>query len=167
MTLHHPKKEKGFALIISLILVGVFLLLATGISNVAFRSVIFASQANASVEAFYTADLLLECMLYYDTLVNRFATTSLGASVNVTCGTQTYRLTDADRNINPLTKAGTTTYNYNFSETNSNNDTCGFAKIGKAYNGERLNTTIEVRGYNTCNPNNPGRVERGIRAFIQ
>lgn len=59
-------KERGVALLFVILLTSVLLLVAIGITNIAYREASFSSQAKDSDRAFFAADTGIECALYLD-----------------------------------------------------------------------------------------------------
>lgn len=69
-TLHRATRadrgEKGVALLFVILLTSVLLLVAIGITSIAFKEAAFSSQAKDSDRAFFAADTGIECALYLD-----------------------------------------------------------------------------------------------------
>lgn len=59
-------EEKGVALLFVILLTSVLLLVAMGITNIAYKEAAFSSQAKDSDRAFFAADTGIECALYLD-----------------------------------------------------------------------------------------------------
>lgn len=59
-------QKSGFILLLAIILTAIILAVTAGVSNVTFRELTFSTSAKASNEAFYAADVGVECALYYD-----------------------------------------------------------------------------------------------------
>lgn len=66
MTKH--KEEKGVALLFAILLTSALLLVALGISNVAYKEISFSLEARDSGKAFFAADTGIECALWFDKL---------------------------------------------------------------------------------------------------
>ena len=75
------KKQKGVAMLFSILLTSGLLLIALGISNIAYREAVFAVEARDSDRAFFAADNGMECGLYLDGL----GTFASGATVTPSC----------------------------------------------------------------------------------
>jgi hypothetical protein len=60
------KNEKGVAILFTILLTSVLLLVALGISSVAFKEQIFSAEAREASKAFFAADTGIECALYVD-----------------------------------------------------------------------------------------------------
>lgn len=66
-------KNRGFALLISIIFMSVMLAFGLALGSIAYKQQVLASSAVQSHYAFYAADAGLECALYADQQQNRFA----------------------------------------------------------------------------------------------
>lgn len=60
------KQEKGIALVITIILIGISLLVSLGVSDVLLKEFSFSLFSQKSSKAFYAADSGLECASYWD-----------------------------------------------------------------------------------------------------
>lgn len=147
-----PSKVEGFTLFIAMIVMGTVLLVATGLVNLAVRQALISSSGRESQYAFYAADTGIECALYWD--VNNPAGTS--AFATSTGSTITCNGSSSSVGGNPLST---------FSFTLTPDIYCVSVSVTKAYVGSVLRTTIESKGYNTCDSSNPRRVERAVRAI--
>ncbi len=67
------KKNKGFALLISIIFMSVMLALGVALGSLGYKQQVLASSAIESQYAFYSADAALECALYADQQQNLFS----------------------------------------------------------------------------------------------
>ncbi len=63
-------KNKGYAILFTVVIVGVILSIASGMANVAYKELILSSVAQDSQIAFYEADTGGECALYADLVKN-------------------------------------------------------------------------------------------------
>lgn len=149
------KAEAGFTLLLSIIVMGTLLLIATGIINLAFKQAIISNSGKESQLAFYAADTGMECALYWDvknpTGISAFATST---------GTQINCNRDANNPGNQWVVGGS-------SQSVIDRITflpepyCAKVTVTKNANGS---TKIESLGYNTCDSSSPRRVERAVRA---
>jgi Tfp pilus assembly protein PilX len=151
MTFYH-KKDKGFTLLIAIVITATLLLVSTGIVSVAVKEAFLSASARESQHAFYAADTGIECAIYWDvrneTGISAFATSTQS---QINCNLD---------NEGPFTvggPSGVSTFVFDFDSTN--NPYC--ARVTVTKNGNQ--TTIESRGYNTCDPLNRRRVERAVR----
>lgn len=60
------KKEKGFALLFTIIVVSIILSIALSLSGIAYKESTFSVSAKSSNEAYFAADTGAECALYWD-----------------------------------------------------------------------------------------------------
>lgn len=143
------KTEKGFTLLIAIVITATLLLVSTGIVSVAVKEAFLSASARESQHAFYAADTGIECAIYWDVKgidgVSAFSTTT--SNQVITCNGQ---------NITPVETGDDTTFTFDFQPLNPY---CASVKVFKTGN----LTMIESRGYNTCDPLNRRRVERAVR----
>jgi hypothetical protein len=137
-----------------MVLTGTLLVVLTGAVALAVRQASIASAGRESQLAFYAADTAMECALYWD-IHNPAGNTAFDSSTgtSVTCNQ------DANNpenhwvvGGNPVSTMGPITF--------LPNPYCATATVTK--NG--TTTTVEAKGYNTCDSANPRRVERAVRA---
>ncbi len=151
-------KERGVTLYVAIIITTTLLLVSSAIANVTLKQVKLASINRDSHLAFFAADSGAECALYWDVKAagggSAFSTTT---ATTISC--------NADEN-NPenenMVVGGdeTSTFRILFKPE----PYCADVTVVKTYNGGVLETHIESRGYNSCDVNNPRRVERAVQA---
>ena len=148
-------KNNGFTLFIALVVMGTLLLIAAGIASLATRQALISAAGRESQHAFYAADTGIECALYWDvknpTGISAFATST---SSNITC----------DGTPATVGGGGHIYATSIFSFVLTPDPYCVTVRVTKIYLGSVLRTTIESKGYNTCDLSNPRRVERAVRA---
>ncbi len=151
-------KEKGFALLIAIAVTGTLLLISTGMVNLALKQSNISGAGRDSQLAFYAADTGLECALYWDT-----KNPSGESAFNITTGVP------IECNRDPVNAAvppgnqwvvGGSSVS-SFTMTFLPEPYCATVTVTKNLDGT---TQIESKGYNTCDPNSPRRVERAVRA---
>lgn len=148
----HPRQQRGFALLIALVLTSVVLALGMALLDIAYKQVVLASSAKNSQYAFYNADAALECALYYDQQQGAFFyNSSYGSSI--TCSNLAVTSFLATQNPG----ARTTT----FSVPCVGGGTSADVTIIKDPTNK---TAIYANGYSSCNAANPTRIERGLKA---
>ncbi|MFZ2484360.1 MAG: pilus assembly PilX N-terminal domain-containing protein [Minisyncoccia bacterium] len=155
LTTYDRRLEAGFTLFVAIVVMGTLLLIAAGVTSLAVRQSSISSTGRQSQEAFYAADTGIECVLYWDVQnpsgISAFST-STGSTIS--CNK------DANNPDNEWTVGGSYT-----SVINSINflpdPYCAIVTVTKDDDGS---TEVESLGYNTCDPANPRRVERAIRA---
>lgn len=152
-------KNKGLTLFVAMVLMGTLLLIATGIVSLAVRQSVISASGRESQDAFYAADTGIECALFWD-VQNQTGISSFSTST----GSTIFCNQDASNPSNPIpTTVGgnaVSTFRVNFLP----NPYCAIVTVTKDYINDALVTTIESKGYNTCDPSNPRRVERAVRA---
>ena len=168
--MNNTNKQKGFALIFSVIIASILLSVGLAMFSIALKELILSSSGRNSQFAFYAADSAIECALYWDIRHPGFGesvfasssdSTILPKGSNVFCNEEDITLTESGWDpgsgwdISDVSSTGATTvFDMKFT-----NDYCATVSVIKS-NG---NTRIDSRGYNTCDLGNPRRVERGLR----
>ena len=152
-------------MLIAIVITSVLMIVSFVVVDVATKQLQLANTAEQSQYAFYNADSGVECAQYWDLhysngAVSAFATTT-GLNSSITCNGQSV---STNSQTVPVPFAGpslvgggdsnaTSTFSINF------NTGCAIVQVNKAPNGL---TTIQSRGYNTCNTSSDKRLERGI-----
>ena len=149
----HAPSQRGFTLLIAVILASVALAIGLALLDIAYKQVVLASAAKQSQTAFYAADSVMECALYYDQQRNLFAYSA--SSGSVTCNGNS---AVAATFTNPGSGTRTRTFTL---QCAGDTGVLGTATIYKDSSGA---TSIYVEGYNTCDSSNARRIERGIKA---
>jgi hypothetical protein len=156
------RKQRGIALYMAVTVTGVLVLVSFAILNVTIRQLSITSAARDSQAAFFAADSGIECALFWDLKnniggvpsgISAFSTSSHAATVDCNGMTVPSLLTM------PGGQNGTSTFSFDFPPDHF----CVTVQVGKAYQGNIPVTHIESRGYNSCDPDNLRKVERGIK----
>lgn len=147
--------NQGFTLFVAIVITGALLLISTSIVNLAFKQSLISNSGRESQMAFYAADTGMECALYWDVKnpggdQSAFSTTT---SSLISCNK------DGVNPGNEWTVGGASQSEINL--TFLPDTYCATVTVTKNLNGTTL---IESLGYNTCDPSNPRRVERAVRA---
>lgn len=169
---YHNKKSKpnlmsGFTLLLSIIVTGMLLLVSFIVADLVLKQLLITSAGQQSQIAFYVADSGIECAQYWDLKGGNdssFATSTVGGSVLcnnnpvITTGSQTIPTYTVNSVIGGAASIsgnqGISFFTINFA-----NSSCAIVKVTKNTNNT---TTIDSRGYNTCNTSALRRFERGI-----
>jgi type II secretory pathway pseudopilin PulG len=184
ISIKYENLQKGFTLLFSTLVASLVLMIALAIANISLQQFSLSSAARESQLAFYLADTGIDCAQYYDRKspggfqfptnedTNGYPDTYPDNTLN--CGQytnqqgQTFNLTSAAPVITPRGEFGTTTSIYRINSS-LNNETCNPDRPSfeievnkRKVNTDVYNTEIRARGYNTCDVNNPRRVERGL-----
>lgn len=148
--------QKGFTLLIAVILTSVLLSVGLALLDVAYKQVVLSSTAKQSQTAFYAADSALECALYWDQQEGAFAYGSPSSSVSCT-GVSFPVTASISNNVQKAT----------FSVSCSGGGTSAVVEVYKASGGATCSngktSCIYANGYNTCDTTNPRRIERGLK----
>jgi len=157
------KEERGVTLYIAIVVTSALLLVSFAIADTTLKQAALASINRDSHIAFFAADTGIECALYWD-LKNASGGSAFSTSSPSTISCNGDSSNVNNQNIHPVLNlnqnfSGTSTFQINFLPETY----CAKVSVGKFYNGGTLNTTIESKGYNSCDSNNPRRVERAVR----
>lgn len=165
------KKNKGFTLLIAIVITSMLLIVSFVVINIAYKQLIIANANKASQYAFYAADGGTECAIYWDLIgiTSKFDPATSG--LQITCSGQTISTNSQAGPINLETGAGavptippmnsrigggganaTSTFWLKFKKG------CAIVQVGKVSG----LTTIDSRGYNTCDTSASRRFERGV-----
>lgn len=149
----HAPSQRGFTLLIAVILSSVVLTVGLALLDVAYKQVILSSTAKQSQTAFYNADSALECALYYDQKFNAFDFTAPAGSNTLICSsTPVTSYTTAADSVKRITI---------FALPCSTGGTYATTTVYKYASGA---TALYANGFNTCNAADPRRIERGLKA---
>lgn len=142
------KPNRGFTLLVAVLVSGVLLSIALAIFNITVKELLLSSSGRDSQFAFYAADSGAECALYWDQKGGGFSTST---PVSINCN---------GANIPDIGGIG---YDNAMVFQFEVDGFCAIVSVTKAESHPR--TKIESRGYNTTCDNtlNPRRIERAIR----
>jgi hypothetical protein len=158
------KRNKGFTLLIAIVTTSMLLVVSFVVVNIALKQLILANASRESQYAFYAADGGTECAIYWDLIdstISQFATSTAGSIAcngsTITTGSQTVpTLPTQGSVIGGGGAQATSTFYLTFTKG------CVIVRVGKAYVSGSLVTTVDSRGYNTCDTTSIRRFERGI-----
>lgn len=158
--LKRERKMQGFTLLYASLVSALILAIGIAIASFALRGTVFSSSARQSVYAIYAADTGVECASYLDFVENAFGPGSAPATYscfgqNVTVGGVSYGNTDTfELRFGPVTGEPYCTIVYVRKDNNDSDSSC---PVGVEC------TAVEARGYNTCDTDDPRRIERALR----
>lgn len=146
--------EKGFTLLVAVLVSGVLMAIGLAIFNITIKEVLLSSTGRDSQFAFYAADSGIECALYWDLKGGGFSTTT---DTSINCN-------DTPMTVGAAVYGVPTEFTFEVGGSFEVDGFCSIVEITKSETHPR--TTIESKGYNTdCNDTvNPRRIERAIRA---
>lgn len=151
----------------AVIITSILLFLAFAIMNITLKEILFSSVGRDSQFAYYASETGIECALYWDSKYNAFSTSTSGDPLDFKCanssdintgveipGTTTPARIGGDTNLPSV---------FGFLMTPGNTSSpCAVVTVRKYYSGSVYKTAIKSYGYNTCDLNNPRRLERGV-----
>jgi len=148
------RTKKGFTLLIAIITTSMLLIVSFVVVNIALKQIVLANAAKESQYAFYAADSGTECAIYWDLrrdgTISSFDPYHSQASHTITCNGNV--LVTRPQVVGEYS---TSTININFTKG------CAVVRVVK-HVGSATTTTIDSRGYNTCDTSSPRRYERGV-----
>jgi Tfp pilus assembly protein PilE len=145
------KTQRGFTLLMAVLISSVLLALGYQIYNLAVKEVTLSSAGRESQFAFFAADSGIECALFADSKQDAFATTSVLTEVN--CGIATSSLARVTTGTDYITT-------FAFTLGGGSNKQCVNIKVTRK---DPKRTIIESYGHNTCDLTSSVRLERAIR----
>ena len=144
MEYFNKTKEKGYAILFTVVIVGVISMIAIGLANLSYKQLLLSSVARDSQVSFYQADTASECGLYADNVMTG-GIESLPAGW--VCGGET------------LTKTTLATNKYLLSyPTADPTSPCFEVIIDKT----AIPIKIQGMGYNLCDKSNLRTVQREL-----
>ena len=160
---------RGVTLLVAVILSSVVLSVALALLDVAYKQQLLASTAKQSQYAFYNADTVMECALYWDQRQNAFDYTSpldpnpdaQGNSQNIKCNNLGIRSYSSP--------APGTTRTTTFTLPCAGGGSVGTATIvktdGVALCAPKSHSCLYATGYSSCPATDPRRIERGLKVL--
>jgi hypothetical protein len=180
--------KKGFVILYAILMTSLLLSIGLGIYEISIKEFTLSASASDSQVSIFSADTGLECALYWDlkatgnggqTIFQATSSVVYRNSNNITCDNNVLVNAGGTPNSNNMAvvpasdgSSATTTFKillpqtsaFSFDVPTDTNDPCALVAVGKKVNADKsVSTFIQSRGYNTCNGNNPRRVERGLQ----
>jgi len=152
------KGKKGFALLVAVVVSTLMLSIGAVIFNTTIKELRLSSLGRDSQFAFYAADSGIECALYWDIRGHEFATSSDSEPTNPGTRCAGQDITQSSWSVVTSSNSARSSFSLTFP-----GGYCSTVVVNKTV----ATTTIESRGYNTCNTSNPRRVERALRSEYQ
>ncbi len=141
--------SRGFTLLIAALVASIVLALGTSIYELAQKEVILSSLGRDSQFAFYAADTLAECALYWDFRFSYFATTAPTdpAASDPACDGQALSFTGRSTTLPYTMTSGQVNI---FQDTTQNGGYCAEVSVTKSSDPSTnaLRTVIHANGYN-------------------
>lgn len=155
--------QRGFTLLIAIILSTVALVVGLALADVAYKQVVLSVTASQSQAAFYAADSALECALYYD---QQFAAFTPGVSfneLNVRC--ENRRVTNYVETPYDGGSGRRTTFTLTCAGGGAFADVTIYKEGSGTCSSESATSCLYATGYNTCDASDPNRFERGLKVL--
>ncbi|HMP67535.1 MAG TPA: hypothetical protein PKA60_02190 [Candidatus Paceibacterota bacterium] len=184
-------KKEGFTLLFAVLVSVLILAVGSTIINLAIKQIIISGSARESQYAFYASNTGIECAIYWDLnqyfvldeddtdgVIRQIFPPAGGGYSGISPTNEQYvncagiNLYDGIGEDKKYMNDGNgvTTFWLDFSETEGVDlPYCAYVVVTKNIVGgaqARVSTVIDSYGYNTCDENNPRRIERGLRVQI-
>lgn len=160
------RNEAGVTLFVAVVVMSILVFVSFAAISITLKSTIFASSGRDSQYAFYAADAGLECAIYWDAKFDPSKFDVITSGSPITCAGFGMSNNQAISGTTTPTRIGgggvsnrTSTFGFVMNQGLNSVPHCSIVTVTKNADGT---TIIKSRGYNTCDPNNPMRVERGI-----
>ena len=151
--------QRGFTLLISILLSTVAVTLGVALIDIAYKQLILASSAKHSQYGFYAADSAMECALYWDQKFNGFSFLSPMPASSIKCQDIAVTSYASAYYGSGATRHRRTTFNVPCPGTSQSN---GKVSVYKYESGD---TAIYANGFSTCVADDQRRIERGLKVF--
>jgi|SRR3989344_1075525 len=156
------KNNEGFTLLISIVTTSLLLLVSFVVVNVSLKQLVAANVNQESQYAFYAADSGTECAVYWDLKNGPVSAFDISTPGVISCSRQNISTGSQTVPTNPPVQsriggggAGNRTSIFSLNFTKG----CAIVQVTKNPDGS---TTVDSRGYNTCNLSASRRFERGV-----
>lgn len=154
-------KNKGFTLLVAIITTSMLLIVSFVVVNIALKQIILANAGRESQHAFYAADSGVECAVYWDLKNSSLSEFDMVTPGTITCDGQT--ISSGSQVVptipsQPSVVGGNSNSIFKIEFTKG----CAIVRVRKVDNAGIITTTIDSRGYNTCNTSALRRYERGV-----
>lgn len=162
-----PNRMRGVTLLVAVILSSVVLSVALALLDVAYKQQLLASTAKQSQYAFYNADSVMECALYFDQKQNGFDYTSPLPSASITCNN--LAIANYQTPVVSTGGGGGNVKTFKFDVSCPGSGTVGTVTIIKSDGTGTCSTTshtcVYATGYSSCDATDPRRIERGLKVL--
>lgn len=173
-------RKKGFTLLFAVIISTLVLAVGASIISIALKQVILSGVGRDSQFAFYAANTGIECALYWELKgiggnqdfspafpnVGDSGVPENNKKSNAVCAGVKILTNEGDFNIKSAPDNGFKVSSFrinNFEDSQENPlSYCVDVTVRK----QGIQTIINARGYNTCDPDNPRRIERGLELYL-
>ncbi len=156
------QKNKGFTLLIAMVTTSMLLLVSFVVVNIALEQLVLSNAATESQYAFYAADSGAECALYWDLKNGDTSAFDSATAGSITCnhqsistGSQSVPTIPAQSSV--IGGSATSIFNLTFTKG------CAIVRVTKSGG----ITSVDSRGYNTCDTTSLRRFERGVTLSYQ
>lgn len=156
MNTNKKTTQQGFAMLFTVMLVGIILAIAIGIAEITFKQTILSNLASDSQLSFFQADTAMECgMLYeYAPIAGIDPKYLVVGGEPLVCGA-------ARLEYIGVTPEGAHRFEPSDFFDRGNTRACFALEFNKSTSPR----TIEAFGYNNCDPASPRQVERALRVL--
>jgi len=149
--------EQGFVLLFAVVISSIILAVALGVSNIAFKELNFSTSSKNTNDAFFAADVGVECALYHDRSdINSFLIPP--SSPSISCATGSVDVSGGASNAS---------YTFVVTGLGGSGQGCAKVTVTKDNSFGTVETFINSKGFNVgnsgCNSSSTSRVERELQ----
>ncbi|MCX6755365.1 MAG: hypothetical protein NT068_02395 [Candidatus Nomurabacteria bacterium] len=161
---NNPKGfSSGFVLLFSIILASIIFAIAIGVSSISYKEILLTTSAKNSNDAFFAADVGIECALYLDKDAASSPFVPGSSNDNFSTSTDCAGLT-----VSPISSTGSGAISFNLFNLDSTSNSCAIVSVVKDVVANPQTMTIISKGYNSgrepdC-PSGNNIVERQLQA---
>jgi len=156
--MHKNTNNKGFTLLIAIVTTSMLLIVSFVVANIALKQIILSNASKESQYSFYAADSGTECAVYWDLIDSTNSKFDPSTPGTITCngqapistGSQTVKTIPSQPSV--IGGSSTSIFELDFPKG------CAIVRVIKSGGV----TTIDSRGYNTCDTMALRRYERGV-----
>ena len=176
------KRKKGFTLLFAVLVSVLVLAVGASLVNLALKQIILSGSGRESQYAFYAAGTGIDCAVFWHiqnlegTSGLVFATSSDSTLVHGQLGDDQVLCAGNAIITQVVSTPGLSNWNLDISARNEATTSfwieyedfnyCAYVTVRKYISAAGPITEINSYGYNTCDVDNPRRIERGLRAYL-
>lgn len=151
--------NKGFTLLLSVLVVSILLTISMGFSVFVLRELTIAVIGGESQKAVFASDSGIECALYWNFVHSGLSQSAFATNTGAGYPPNTISCADGSYSVGGGgDSGGISSFTLNF-----DNDSCVEVRVDKII--DYPDTRIEARGHNTCDVGARDRVERAFRVI--
>jgi hypothetical protein len=157
------KKEGGYAMLFTVIIVSAISVITAGLSNIVYKQLVLSSLAKDSQMATVWADTANECSIFFEQVVAKRFLKQVDVPSTWECGGVEFNIDWGDTDSETYDE-GSYEYLLNPKDEDGNPDPCFSFDVSSSREvNSSKKVTIESRGYNICDKSKIRTVERSYQ----